>query len=171
MTYYFLENFEEYFLETLVQIESNSPDIYISRAHVVAKKKSSFINMILIANTTRFLGIEWKIKGGKRSSIVIWITMNNTSISFVSTELFLNIIDCLLIWILPNDLNNAPYSFLHNKSKKASRLFKFHVFIFIHNAVYIIFFLSTIAALIALGNWKGLLENLLAFPPVDGNTF
>ena len=76
--------------------------------------------------------------------------MNNTSISSVSTELFLNIIDCILIRILPNDLNNAPDSVLHNKSKK---LFKFYVFIFIHNAVYIIFFLSTIAALIAFA-WK-----------------
>ena len=27
MTYYFLENFEKYFLETLVQIESNSRKI------------------------------------------------------------------------------------------------------------------------------------------------
>ena len=26
MAYYFLENFEKYFLETLVQIESNSPN-------------------------------------------------------------------------------------------------------------------------------------------------
>ena len=29
MTYYFLENFEKYFLETLVQIESNSQNIII----------------------------------------------------------------------------------------------------------------------------------------------
>ena len=29
MTYYFLENFEKYFLETLVQIESNSPLVVV----------------------------------------------------------------------------------------------------------------------------------------------
>ena len=105
------------------------------------KELSIFINMILIAiSTTRFLGIEWKIKGGKRSSIVIWITMNNTSISFVSTELFLNIIDCLLIWILPNDLNNAPNSFLHNKSKKASRLCSNFMFLFLFTMQFILYF-------------------------------
>ena len=45
--------------------------------------------------------------------------------------------------------NNKSYK---SETFEASRLYKFHVFVFIHNAVYIIFFLSTIAAMIALGN-------------------